>query len=270
MPRGAPVKAPTPRAPAKNALQPSRSVPLLEQFRSENASPHGYAARMSALSAAQQERKVRVGQASPRAAAERRACSPARSEPSSRTFPSPRLAYAEAWQSPAVHTAQRSVAGTQRAGLAPRRMLSYALAGRSAPSLDGSKSAASLHVPAAAEKHARASFATPAGAEDCCSDSATTRSDAEAAETTTTGALPAPPPEQVTLERADFRALVVALRNLREQRASDLARLRTANEQLRDLARENEALRTVVRLAVREAPHSMALRNSVARVLTPT
>jgi hypothetical protein len=37
-------------------------------------------------------------------------------------------------------------------------------------------------------------------------------------------------PEMITLERSDFRQLVVALRNLREQRAADLLALRTIRE----------------------------------------
>ena len=61
-------------------------------------------------------------------------------------------------------------------------------------------------------------------------------------------------PEVVTLERADFRQLVLSLRELREQRVADQLALRSATK----------ALSTVCRLAIEEAPASVALKLFIA------
>ena len=63
-----------------------------------------------------------------------------------------------------------------------------------------------------------------------------------------------PADDTITIERADFRELVIALRTLREQRKADQLALRSAREALGELGV----------LALREAPASTALRELVA------
>ena len=57
----------------------------------------------------------------------------------------------------------------------------------------------------------------------------------------------------ITLERSDFRQLVISLRNLREQRTADLLALRNARE----------ALKCVCDVASQEAPHSRVLADAI-------
>ena len=64
-------------------------------------------------------------------------------------------------------------------------------------------------------------------------------------------------PDLVTLERADLRKLVMALQNLRTQRTADLDTLRLTRE----------ALASVARLALLEAPDSEPLRALVNRLV---
>ena len=118
---------------------------------------------------------------------------------------------------------------------------------------------------------------TPDAARPVCSDSAATASDAHTAHsetTTTTGcgcstgagaaddaatAFHQPGTEYITLERADFRQLVISLRNLREQRNADLAELRKARE----------ALKHVCAVATYEAPHNAAIAQAISNARVP-
>ena len=62
--------------------------------------------------------------------------------------------------------------------------------------------------------------------------------------------------ETVTLDRSDFRQLVIALRNLREQRTADL----------RTMGEYRDALVGTCQLATQEAPGSRALAQMIEQL----
>ena len=160
----------------------------------------------------------------------------------------------------------------------PRRVMYAKDDSASAPEKPPAKAKASTSRPESPRRvmYAKAD-STPDAARPVCSDSAATASDAHTAHsetTTTTGcgcstgagaaddaatAFHQPGTEYITLERADFRQLVISLRNLREQRNADLAELRKARE----------ALKHVCAVATYEAPHNAAIAQAISNARVP-
>ena len=273
MPRSEKLKGATPvLPPAFKAIRPSRSVPDLASLSPGAIDPTGYAAKALQRRHSLSPGRSRKSASSPAATPTRRSASP-RLDYVSIERSDPQCCDAEPSEPSEASTARTPLSSIKPHAAARRTDRSNTATPTSVARKQTAKASASprhvvftksmpgSHAGTAAPAAHKTGMDSAGGSREQQLKTAARPAQPPAA------AAPPPPeerhgdeaPESITLERADFRQLVVALRNLREQRSADLVALRSARE----------SLRTICAVAAREAPQSQAVQEAISAVLLP-